>query len=228
MNLLDSINSKICNELRMDPVKNLSDSLFSIYPYNVILDAFRESLILFSTDQQWINCLKELDLTYSKMKDNYFYLDEFDSTEIGIPFNRIKRISYIKNTNQKVILSEYSYINYLEKVANYGITLSEPKIFAIRNNKCYIWPKPDKDYSLKIEYYAYIPHVISENEAILYFENDAISETIFNYINYIILAFLQKENADDYLLKYQRGKINSVNLTTNSLKPYLLSSRIQW
>jgi len=227
--ILESINQKVLSELRLENVGNLSDSRFFIFPYSIIPDLLKESITFLNNKMFWDFTKQEMNLDFYKMEDDFFYLDEFDMSE-GINANSIINIFYNDYDNsRKIILKRKYYKDYLQfKSTNNYFIKSNPDSYVIKNNKIYLYPNPDKDYNLKIEIFSQIPKVLSENENISFIEEETMQNSIYNYINFIILALLNRDNATQYLNKSLLGRSQLIKLNNNAFTPFQTRSKFQW
>ena len=227
--ILESINQKVLSELRLENVGNLSDSRFFIFPYSIIPDLLKESITFLNNKMFWDFTKQEINLDFYKIEDDFFYLDEFDMSE-GINANSIINIFYNDYDNaRKIILKRKYYKDYLQfKSTNNYFIKSNPDSYVIKNNKIYLYPNPDKDYNLKIEIFSQIPKVLSENENILFIEEEQMQNFIYNYINFIILALLNRDNATQYLNKSLLGRSQLIKLNNNAFTPFQTRSKFQW
>ena len=227
--ILESINQKVLSELRLENVGNLSDSRFFIFPYSIIPDLLKESITFLNNKIFWDFTKQEINLDFYKIEDDFFYLDEFDMSE-GINANSIINIFYNDYDNsRKIILKRKYYKDYLQfKSTNNYLIKSNPDSYVIKNNKIYLYPNPDKDYNLKIEIFSQIPKVLSENENILFIEEEQMQNFIYNYINFIILALLNRDNATQYLNKSLLGRSQLIKLNNNAFTPFQTRSKFQW
>jgi hypothetical protein len=73
----------------------------------------------------------------------------------------LKRIyeCYINGTG---LLEKKTFRNYLEETANGTATGGQPTKYAIRHGKVYLWPVPDSEYNIEVDYSTYHPEAFTD------------------------------------------------------------------
>lgn len=223
MNKVTQIN-EVLKKLNMDPITNISDSIMSVYPYNLISDLYNESVVNFDIKQQWEWTFTDTSLIYEAGVYSY------NLEDYKIHYNKIldNGIYYIDNTTVQYITRmhrnkfKWNFPNVSTRATG------RPLYYSMEGNVLYLSQVPDKDYGIKVRNYKRIPIPVIDTDSISIIP-DKHQRGIVDYIAWVMSMIMELNIAGNQLDNFVRdiGQASLKNTTFRN-KAYRRPSNIRW